>query len=111
MDRKEGIVADNNDVDTTTPLDGDGQDVEFPSPEEGEFLDQFPNVRPEDYESRGQTTLATERGYAFVSSDESVPVITHTGVNVSADVAEAVLEESARLDGKVFKRNNDDEEV
>lgn len=76
-----------NDADTVTPLDGDGSNVTG-------LDEQFENVKQEDYDTRGQTTVATRRGYRFAPSDKNVPVITNTGVKVTADQAEALVKES-----------------
>lgn len=73
-----------NDVDTVTPVD-DGDFTPF---------DDHGNITPEHYETRGQTTVATRRGYAFVPSDKNVPVITAEGVQVTKDQADAIVNES-----------------
>ena len=104
-------MTDNNDVDTVTPLDGDGQNVVFPSVgDEGDLADKFDRPAAEDYDSKGQTTVATPFGYAFVSSDQSLPVVTHQGVNVTKEQADAIVAESDENDGKVYVRTDDEGE-
>lgn len=90
----------NEDVDTVTPLDGDGHDVVFP--QEGDGALTFGNVDAEDYESRGKTTVATPRGYRFASANKDIPVIDSTGIKVTREVAAEVLAESDQHNGKVF---------
>lgn len=91
-----------NDADTVTPLDGDGHNVTG-------VEDQFStgNVKPEDYETRGQTTVATRRGYRFAPQDKDLPVITSDGIKVTAEQAKALVEES---DGLVSVRKNEEGE-
>lgn len=102
-------MADEYDVDTVTPLDGDGSNVVLPPVgDEGNLAAQFDNVQPEDYDTRGQTTVATPRGYAFASSNKDVPVITHAGVKVTADVANELVAESDEVNGGVYIVTNDD---
>lgn len=91
--------------DTTTPLDGDGHNVI--SPATAVTAPTFPNVREGEYETRGKTTVATRRGYAFASNDHEIPVVTHQGIQVTKDQAEALIEES---NGEVFIRNDKSEE-
>ena len=64
------------------------------------------NVPVEDYSTRGQTTVATRRGYRFVPSNKSLPVVTHDGVKVTIEDAEALTSESK---GIVFVVNKDEE--
>lgn len=91
-----GIV---DNVDTVTPLDGDGSNVVG-------LDEQFENVKSEDYETKGQTTVATRDGYRFVPSDKSIPVITSQGIKVTKDQAEALSQES---DGLVSIHNDNQE--
>ena len=92
-------------TDTVTPLDGDGKNVVTPG--EGEPTVDTGNVGPEDYSTRGQTTVATPRGYRFAPSDKEVPVVTHAGLKVTAEQADALVSES---DGLVFKVEQKDGE-
>jgi hypothetical protein len=59
--------------------------------------------------TEGETLLATPFGYAFASSDNSLPLITHEGVTVSASEAEFILLESDEHDGKVYVVKNETE--
>lgn len=59
--------------------------------------------------TEGETLLATPFGYAFASSDDSLPTITHEGVRVGADEAEFILLESEQHDGKVYVVKNETE--
>lgn len=109
-------MADEDSVDTVTPLDGDGHNVTYPVPfggtEGDRVADQFDNVKQEDYETRGRTTVATPYGYAFVSSDTDLPVITHEGTKMTAEQAEAVVAESDAINGKAYVvAEQEDEEV
>lgn len=100
-----------DDVDTTTPLDGDGRDVVVPETgEDPALFEQFDNVHPEDYETTGRTTLATRHGYAFAHTVEEVPIITSSGVKMSREKADLILAESAEHDAGVFEVNDDTEE-
>lgn len=58
------------------------------------------NVSAEEYTTQGKTTVATRRGYRFVPSNKDLPMITHDGIRVTADEADALVEES---DGLVYK--------
>lgn len=78
--------------DITTPLDEMTRD----------------NVSAEDYSTQGKTTVATRRGYRFVPSDKDLPVITHEGINVTAEQADALEEESDGLVRRV--KSSDDKE-
>lgn len=95
-----------NDPDTTTPLDGDGHNVVSPT-DPAPVTAGFPNVSKSEYETRGQTVVATRRGYAFASNDTDIPVITHDGVKVTKEQADALVDESS---GEVYIRNNESEE-
>jgi len=86
-------------ADTVTPLDGDGSNVTG-------VTEQFPNVAAEDYKTRGQTTVATRRGYRFVPSNKDLPVVTDQGVKMTKEDAEAAVAES---NGRAFIVSNDDE--
>lgn len=59
------------------------------------------NVDPDEYSTQGKTTVATRRGYRFVPSDKDLPVITHAGTKVTAEQADALIEESNGLVRKV----------
>lgn len=83
-----------HDADTVTPLDGDGSNVTGVD-------EQFENVSQADYETRGQTTVATRRGYRFVPSDKEIPVITSAGVKVTAEQAEELVEASKNTSAAV----------
>lgn len=84
-----------DDTDTVTPLDGDGHNVVYPEGDYEPFDDATGNVKSEYYETRGKTTVATRRGFVFVPSDKSLPVITPDGVNMTKDEAEEVVAEAA----------------
>lgn len=75
------------DADTVTPLDGEDGEVTG-------VTEQFDNVDTEDYSTKGQTTVATRRGYRFAPSNKDLPVITAAGVKVTADQAQALVDES-----------------
>lgn len=82
---KGNIVA--ADADTVTPLDGEDGNVTG-------IAEQFPNVSEEDYDTRGQTTVATRPGYRFVPSDDSLPIVTSKGVKMTQEQADTVVKES-----------------
>lgn len=104
-------MADENEVDTTTPLDGDGQNVVYPTPGDAAIFDQYADhVKPEEYETNGRTTVATPLGYAFVSADKDIPVVTHEGIKVTKEVAETLVAESDEINGRVFIVAPDDTE-
>lgn len=103
-------MADENDVDTVTPLDGDGQNVVFPTPAGEEDATRFGNVSAEDYDTKGRTTVATPYGYAFASSDKEIPLVSHAGLQVTADIAEALVAESDACGGKVYIVTDDESE-
>ena len=96
------IVTDDN-VDTVTPLDGDGSGVtglaeQFDRTHDNEPFDPSTgNVSAEEFETQGRTTVATRRGYAFASNDKGIPVVTHAGLLVTKEQAEALVEESDGL--------------
>lgn len=92
---------DDNGVDTTTPLDGDGRNVTG-------VAEQFDNVPEDGYTTKGQTTVATRRGYRFVPSNKDLPVVTSAGLKMTKDEAEAVVAESGGLASIVT--NNESEE-
>lgn len=54
-------------------------------------------VSKDEYKSEGKTVVATPRGYLFESSDLTIPVIDHEGLNMSAENAAKVIEESDKL--------------
>lgn len=95
-------------TDTVTPLDGDGQNVVIPP--EGSPQVPTDNVPPEDYDTRGQTTVATPRGYRFSSSDKEIPVIDVHGVQVTSAQADALIKESDDLVYKVVTPADQDKE-
>lgn len=80
-------------VDTVTPLDGDGHNVTGLD----EQFETTANVQQEDYETKGRTTVATRRGYRFVPTNKDLPVVTSTGLKVTAEEAEALVSESKGL--------------
>lgn len=56
-------------------------------------------AKQEEYSTQGRTTVATRRGYAFQSSEQSeedsnFPLVTHAGVQVTKEQAEALVTES-----------------
>lgn len=89
-------------VDTVTPLDGDGTGVtglgdQFHNEEYEPFDPSTGNIKAEAFETQGRTTVATRRGYAFASNDKEIPVVTHAGLVVTKEQAEALVEESEGL--------------
>lgn len=92
-------------ADTVTPLDGDGRNVVTPG--EGEPTVNTGNVGSEDYSTKGQTTVATRRGYRFAPSNKEIPMVTSLGIKVTAEQADALVTES---DGLVFKVEDKDGE-
>jgi hypothetical protein len=54
-------------------------------------------VTKDDYTTNGKTKVATPRGYAFESADQSIPVIDHEGIRVTAEQAATLIEESSKL--------------
>lgn len=61
------------------------------------------------FETQGRTRLATRRGYRFAPSDQDLPVITSTGVNVTEQQAKAIIEEAdSDTEGLVFKVEKED---
>lgn len=65
----------------------------------------------EPFETQGRTRLATRRGYRFAPSDKDLPVITSTGVNVTAAQADAIIAEAdGDTEGLVFKVDNTEED-
>ena len=66
-----------------------------PTPE-GDLLDTG-NVSEKEYTTRGQTKVATKRGWRFAPKDKDLPVITSAGVFVTREQAEALVEESDGL--------------
>lgn len=95
------IVSENNGADTVSPLD----------PAEGEPDVEARlapgHVKAEDYETRGQTTVRTRRGRAFVPSDKNLPIVRSTGLKVTKEQAETLVEES---NGLVFIDSSDESE-
>lgn len=85
-------MSESDGADTVTPLDGDGRNVVG-------LDEQFENVSADEYETRGQTTVATRRGYRFVPSDKEIPIITSDGVKMGKEDADKVVAESR---GRVF---------
>lgn len=101
----------NDDVDTVTPLDGDGTGVtgiaeQFDRTDDEPFDPSTGNIKAEAFETQGRTTVATRRGYAFASNDKSIPVVTHAGMVVTKEQAEALVEES---DGLVHIIQNEED--
>lgn len=101
----------NDDVDTVTPLDGDGSGVtgiedQFDTTGDEPFDPSTGNIKPEIYETQGRTTVATRRGYAFASNDKEIPVITHSGLVVTKEVADSLVEES---NGLVHIKQNEED--
>lgn len=85
-------MAFDDDVDTVTPLDGDGSNATGVD-------EQFNNTPETEYETRGRTRVATRKGYRFKPSNKDLPEIHSGGVNMTSDEADAVVEESG---GVVF---------
>ncbi len=83
-----------NEADTVTPLDGEDGEVTG-------VAEQFGNVDERDYETRGQTTVATAPGYRFAPSKKDLPVITSRGVKMSREDADAVVEEAKKVSSKI----------
>lgn len=63
----------------------------------------------EKYETRGRTRVATTRGFAFASSNRSLPVVTSGGVDVTAEQAEFLVTESDKYGGHVFVVENQED--
>lgn len=84
---------------TKAKSESDGTDTITP-PDEGDTTAPVADDRPsaEEYSTQGKTQVATRPGYAYNSADKSLPTITATGVKVTADQAQALVEES---DGRV----------
>lgn len=89
-----------DDVDTTTPLDGDGHNVTG-------VAEQFGNPPEEEYETQGRTVVATRRGYRFASNNKDLPVIHSGGVKMTREQADEVVTESG---GVVFLVDNNESE-
>jgi hypothetical protein len=85
-------------ADTVTPLDGEDGNVTG-------VAEQFERPDARDYKTRGQTTVATRRGYAVAPSDKSLPVVTSDGVKMTKEQAEAVVKES---NGRAFIKGSGD---
>lgn len=97
MNGKDEIVTE---ADSITPLDTDVEAVETTV--------EVARVSPEDYKTRGRTTVATRPGYAFDSGRNlDIPTITHEGLLVNADQAADLVDES---DGVVFVLDDNTEE-
>ena len=92
-----------HDADTLTPLDGEDGNVTG-------LTEQFDNVPESEYETRGQTTVATRRGYRFVPSDKELPVIHSGGVKMSREAADALLDEAGDAGDRVGLHIVDDNE-
>jgi hypothetical protein len=67
-----------------------GDDFNQPDGEVGTPLTQT----GEEYATSGRTRVQTRRGYAYRPHDESLPVITHTGVEMTKDEATAIIKEA-----------------
>jgi hypothetical protein len=64
----------------------------------------------EPFETQGRTRLATRRGYRFAPSDKDLPVITSSGVNVSASqAADIIAEADADTEGLVYKVQDEED--
>lgn len=87
-------------TDTVSPLDGDGHNVVDPT-ESG-------NVPAEDFDTKGKTTVATRRGYAFNPSNKDLPQITSAGVKMTKDQADEVVAESANSKAAAFIVSDDE---
>lgn len=103
------MTSDN--VDTVTPLDGDGSGVtgiaeQFDRTDDEPFDPTTGNIRAEAYDTQGRTTVATRRGYAFVPNDKSIPVITNTGLATTKEVADSLVTESS---GVVYIKQNEED--
>lgn len=57
----------------------------------------------DDYSSRGGVVLATPYGHEFRPSNKDLPPITHRGVNMTREQADAVLAESKEAHGNVLE--------
>lgn len=68
---------------------------ETAAPDEGQ--PDTGNASVEDYSTRGQTTVATRRGWRFAPSDKDLPVVTHAGVKVTSEQARSLVQESGGL--------------
>lgn len=85
----------NDSPDTVTPP-ADDAPTENPAP-----LNDGTAGRPntDEYKTTGQTVVATHVGYAYNDSTGKFPTITSSGLNVSADDATALVDESK---GRVY---------
>lgn len=102
---------DDDNVDTVTPLDGDGSGVtgiaeQFDRTDDEPFDPSTGNIKAEAFETQGRTTVATRRGYAFASNNKALPVVTHAGLAVTKEQADALVDESNGL--VTIKQNEED---
>jgi len=88
--------------DTVTPLDGEDGNVTGVA---AQFAPE--NVSAEYYDTRGQTTVATRRGYAVVPTNKDLPMVTSEGVKMTKEQADAVVAES---NGRAFLVSDDENE-
>lgn len=59
--------------------------------------DPDPEVTASEGNTEGNVTVSTRRGYAFVSSNTDIPKIDFKGVDVTAEQADFLVEESNGL--------------
>lgn len=64
----------------------------------------------DEYTTRGQTRLATRRGYRFQPSNKDLPEVTASGISVTATDADAILRESDAVRGTVYKVDTDQDQ-
>lgn len=89
-----------------------------PSPEATPSSDaSVPSVASEpvtqagdEFKSRGKVRVAARYGNAFAPADKDLPVIDHTGVNLTREQADAVIAEANTAEqGLVFEVTEEDE--
>lgn len=85
------------------PFTDDDFDATLPESTTGE---NSGNVSQEEYDTQGRTTVATRRGYAFQPTDNDLPLVTHTGIQVTREQANALVDES---DGVVHIVENEED--
>lgn len=99
-----------DEVDTVTPLDGDGRNVVGLDEQFGgsvPYDDSTGNINPAEFDTAGRTRVATPIGYRFASNDKALPVVDSDGVKMTREQADAVIAESDNL---VFLVDNDENE-
>lgn len=70
-------------------------------PSDNEAAVPTDNISEAEYTTQGKTKVATRPGYRFAPANKDIPVVTSTGINVTAEQAEALIAESDGLVSKV----------